>query len=337
MIQENIQLQAYNTFGIPVCARYFVEINTHEDLELVRQWHLIDKVPRLVLGGGSNILFTQDFGGLVIKVGLKGKLVSSLDENLSFLKLGAGEVWHDTVLFTIEEGLGGIENLSLIPGTVGAAPIQNIGAYGVELKDVFESLEAYDLLTGEFRTFNHVDCEFGYRYSVFKNSLKGHYIITSVTLRLTKKPVINSSYGAIQEVLDDAGILNPGIKDVSDAVIQIRQSKLPDPGELGNAGSFFKNPEISEEAFQNLKAKFPDVVSYPGNNGLIKVPAGWLIDRAGWKGKKQGNVGVHSKQALVLVNHGGGTGEAVKELAYAIKQDVWDKFGVEIVPEVNIL
>ncbi len=341
-IQENVSLEPYNTFHIDATAKEFVEINSLRDLQqLLKNPEYMAK-PTLILGGGSNVLFTKDFEGLVLKINIAGITILREDEAHAWVKAGAGVNWHQFVLHCIRLGYGGIENLSLIPGTVGAAPLQNIGAYGVEIKDTFDSLEAVDRRSGEVKTFYHQDCQFGYRESIFKNELKDQYVITSVTFRLHKKPIINTTYGAIEETLAQMRSHNgspavPGIQEVSQAVIQIRQSKLPDPQVIGNAGSFFKNPVISAEKYEQLRQTYEAMPVYQLPGHLVKVPAGWLIEQAGWKGKRIGKVGVHDKQALVLVNHGGGKGEEIKALAYQIKEDVYQKFGIEIMPEVNII
>lgn len=336
-IIENTSLKEYNTFGIETEARYFTEVNNVEELLSVLTDEQFATLPKMILGGGSNVLFTQDFDGLIIKNGIIGIHKVSEDADSVILKVGAGENWHEFVLYAIEQDLGGIENLSLIPGTVGAAPMQNIGAYGVEIKDVFESLEALNKETLEIERFDVEDCKFGYRQSVFKNVFRDKYIITSVSFRLTKKHTLNTSYGAIEETLSDEGVSNPTIRDVSNAVIKIRQSKLPDPVKIGNAGSFFKNPVVNAIDYEGLKAEFSDIPGYelPGNE--IKVPAAWLIQFCGWKGKRFEHIGVHKNQALVLVNYGGGKGADLKQLAQDIQQSVADKFGIELEMEVNVL
>lgn len=334
-VQKNISLQAYNTFGIAVNAQQFVEINALSDLEylpaLVKENENI-----LILGGGSNLLFTQDYNGLVIKNNLKGISQIKEDADTILIKAMAGETWHNLVMYCVENNFGGIENLSLIPGCVGASPIQNIGAYGVELKDVFVELEAMELQTGNIITVDKITCNFGYRNSIFKQDWKGKYIIISVTLQLQKNPKLNTSYGAIQHTLSKNNIANPSIKDISDAVIAIRQSKLPDPKVIGNAGSFFKNPEVEKSVYDNLLKQFPDMPGYPISDSIIKIPAGWLIEQCGFKGKHIGNTGAHKDQALVLVNYGGATGKEIINLAMQIQKTVFEKFGVTIEPEVNV-
>ncbi len=336
-IQSNISLKPYNSFGIDVKAKYFSEVRTSEELKRLLLTKNSNDNHRLILGGGSNILFIQNYNGLVILNRISG--ISIIDENEEsvFVKAGAGEVWHDLVLWCVDRNYGGIENMSLIPGCVGAGPIQNIGAYGAELKDTFFELEAMNVLTGESKVFSREECKFGYRESIFKNKLKGAYIITAVTLRLNKNPVINKSYGSIESELINSGIEKPTIKNISDAVIKIRRSKLPEPAVIGNAGSFFKNPEIENENFQQLKIEHPLIVGYPSATGKIKLSAGWLIEQCGWKGKRVGNTGAHKDQALVLVNYGNATGNEVYSLAMEIRKSVLEKFGVELETEVNLV
>lgn len=336
-IQSDISLKDYNTFGIKASARYFTEVQSPQQLRELIISDLYKNNPVLILGGGSNILFTKDFEGLVVKMGIKGLEKVKEDEGEVWIKAGAGENWHQFVLYCIENGLGGIENLSLIPGTVGAAPMQNIGAYGVEIKEVLESLEAMDIATGEIRSFTNGDCQFGYRQSVFKHELKGKYIIISVTFRLQKKYTFNVSYGAIKDTIEAMGIKELSIKAISDAVISIRKSKLPDPEVIGNAGSFFKNPEIEEVKYNTLKETYPTIPGYPTLPGWIKVPAGWLIEQAGWKGKRVGETGVHKNQALVLVNYGNANGKEIQHLSAEVQKSVREKFGIDIVAEVNII
>jgi len=336
-IQKDFSLLHYNTFGIDARCDFFIEILSVDDLKAIINDEKFRLMLKLILGGGSNLLFTQNFHGLVIKNSIKGITRVKEDDNYVWLKCNAGEVWHDIVLFAIQNNLAGIENLSLIPGQVGAAPMQNIGAYGVELESVFDSLEALNMETGETIIFVKDECHFGYRESVFKKEAKGKYCITSVTLRLNKKPALNISYGAIKDTLKEMNIEQPAIKDVSEAVIKIRTSKLPDPKVLGNAGSFFKNPEIPKQQFEKLKSTYPDMPNFPAANNQVKIPAAWLIEQCGWKGKRIGNTGSHAQQALVLVNYGNAKGNEVKNLALEIQQSVKEKFGIELTPEVNII
>lgn len=334
-IIENQSLKSYNTFGIPATARYFVAVHSEQELKEALQTGMR---PIFILGGGSNILLTGDFNGLVIKNNIVGKHIIEVNDNHAVVKVGAGENWHQTVLWTLAQGLGGLENLSLIPGTVGASPMQNIGAYGVEIKDVFHHLEAMEIATQEIHTFDKAACQFGYRESIFKKVLKNQYIITQVYYQLTKtNHIINSSYGAIRETLATQSIENPTIRDVSNAVIAIRSSKLPDPKKIGNAGSFFKNPEITQAQFELLKERFPTIPAYPGEKGGIKVPAGWLIEQCGWKGTRRGDAGCYDKQALVLVNYGDAKGQEIWQLAMDIVTSVNAKFDIQLTPEVNVL
>jgi UDP-N-acetylmuramate dehydrogenase len=335
-IQHNISLKPYNTFGIDVTAKYFVEINTTADLLSLQKQNIFKKSKPLILGGGSNILFTQNYEGLVIKNNLKGIEVLKEDADLVLVKAAAGENWHNFVLWCIDRNYGGLENLSLIPGCVGAAPMQNIGAYGVEIKDVCKEVYALDLQSGEEVKFNNADCKFGYRESIFKNTLKNKYFITAVVFTLSKKPVFNTSYGAIEQELANMGVKTPSIKAISDAVIRIRSSKLPDPVKIGNAGSFFKNPEVSKEKHNELKQKFEKLVSYPLDNGNFKLAAGWLIEFCGLKGKRKGQAGVHANQALVLVNYGGVNGHEIYDLSQEVLDTVKNIFGVTLEREVNI-
>ncbi len=337
IVQKDVQLKPYNTFGIEATAKYFVEVSSIEQLKEILQNPDYQSIKRLILGGGSNMLLTKDFDGLVIKMSIKGMdVVKETEENI-WIKAGAGVVWHDLVMHCVDQNYAGIENLSLIPGTVGAAPMQNIGAYGIEIKEVFEELEALEIETGEIRTFDKATCNFGYRESIFKHEAKGKYIILNVTFKLSKNPTFHLEYGAIRDTLAEMGVLELGIRAISDAVIHIRQSKLPNPAEIGNAGSFFKNPEIPNTQFEALKAQFPTIPSYPVNETTTKVPAGWLIEQAGWKGQRFGNVGVHAKQALVLVNYGGGKGEEIKDLSQKIQASVKEKFGIQLSAEVNFI
>lgn len=336
-IKEKFDLSNHNTMGLKASARFFAEIHSISDLREALQYGTKKNLEILILGGGSNILFISDFDGIVILNGIKGIQIISESENEVTLKIGAGENWHQLVLGCVEKGYGGIENLSLIPGTVGAAPIQNIGAYGVELVDVFECLEAYDIEHKELKTFTREECTFGYRDSIFKKQLKGKVVITSVTLRLSKKPELNFRYSSLKERLKEKEITEPTIKDISDTVIEVRQSKLPDPDEIGNTGSFFKNPVISVYQFDELKSAYSELPGYPVSERQVKVPAGWLIEQAGWKGKREGDAGVHGKQALVLVNHGEATGKEIWNLAEKIIESVHQQFDIRLTPEVNIL
>lgn len=337
-IESNKNLKKYNTFSISVSAEKFSifksETELLELLESIKKHNL----PLLILGGGSNILFTSTVSGYVLKNEILGKQLLEENSDSVLVKCGAGEVWHEFVIYCVNKGWAGLENLSLIPGTVGASPIQNIGAYGVEVKDTIESVECIEIETGLKKRFTNTDCLFGYRDSIFKNILKGKYVITQVAFRLKKQSSVNISYGAIQQILTEKGITVPNIRDVSRAVVEIRRSKLPNPAQLGNAGSFFKNPEIPLDQFNTLKITFPDIVSYPGTKeGMIKLPAGWLIEKSGWKGKTVGNVGVHRLQALVIVNYGGATGNEIIELSNEIRKSVFDLFQIDLLPEVNII
>jgi len=335
-IQENISLKPYYSFGIDVKASYFAEIFSEADLVRLFKNEIVKSQKLLVIGGGSNVLFTQDYKGLVVKISIKG-IKSEMIEGNVLVTAGAGEVWNDFVNYCVGHHFAGVENLSLIPGTVGASPIQNIGAYGVELKDVFESCSAFEIKTGKIKTFTYDDCHFGYRESIFKGELKGQYIITSVTFRLSAEAKINTSYGAIETELLNRGIENPNIADVSAAVSHIRVSKLPDPSTIGNAGSFFKNPVIEKYEFADIVAKHPDVVHYPTADDKIKLAAGWLIEQCGWKGKVVGQTGTWKNQALVLVNHGHATGTEVYNFSEQIIDSVKSTFGVTLEREVNIL
>lgn len=335
-ILENISLKPYNTFGIAVNARHFVEVTSLLQLQKVLQ---LSAFPRhFVISGGSNILLTRDIDALVVHLNLKGISAEQEDEDTVVLKVMAGENWHELVLWALQRDYGGLENLSLIPGNVGTAPIQNIGAYGVELKDVFEGCEAMRIENQELQHFSREDCQFGYRDSLFKNDAKGKYIITSVRLRLTKKDhKIRTFYGAIEEELKKMEVITPTIQNISEAVIAIRKRKLPDPAILGNSGSFFKNPVVSKKLFEGIQKKYTQVPHYDMGENLIKIPAGWLIEQCGFKGKRFGDAGVHEKQALVLVNYGNATGEEVLDLATNIQKAVKTRFGIPLLPEVNII
>ena len=329
-------MKDYNTFGIDVRAQFFVEVTSLLQLQKVLELKAYPE--KFILSGGSNILLTQDVKALVIFINLKGISIEEETDSDVLLKVMAGENWHHLVLWSLDNNYGGLENLSLIPGNTGTAPIQNIGAYGVELKDVFECCTAMEIDSGELVEFNKESCQFGYRDSIFKNKAKGKYIITSVHLRLTKENhQLNTNYGAIENEFKEMGIVYPTIHDVSNAVIAIRRSKLPDPKEIGNSGSFFKNPIVSKKLFEKLKKTYPNIPSYPISKTEVKIPAGWMIEQCGFKGKRQGDAGVHEKQALVLVNHGKASGKEILDLATSIQETVKEKFGVVINPEVNII
>jgi UDP-N-acetylmuramate dehydrogenase len=336
-IIENYPLLKLNTFGVDVKAKYFTSINTINELIEATKTNVFKDLELLILGGGSNILFTKDFDGLVILNNIKGKEIISQNQQSIFLKIGAGENWHELVMYCVDNGWGGIENLSLIPGNTGTAPMQNIGAYGVEIKETFVELEALEISSGKIVKFNNSDCEFGYRESVFKNKMKNQYIILNITLELKKNPVLNINYGDVKAILESQNIKNPAIKEVSNAIIRIRQSKLPDPKKIGNSGSFFKNPLVSLNQLELIKKNYPNVVNYEINENEFKIAAGWLIERAGWKGKKFNNYGVHEKQALVLVNYGLANGMEIFDLSEKIILDIKDKFGITLEREVNII
>lgn len=334
--QKNFSLKNHNTFGIEVLAAEYINISSIAQLKEV----LASNVGRelFILGGGSNMLLTKNIDALVLHINLRGIKIINETENCAIVRAQSGENWHNFVVFTIENDLGGLENMSLIPGNVGTTPIQNIGAYGTEIKDTFVSCEAMNIATQEMRTFYNEECQFGYRESIFKNKIKGEYIITSVDFKLSRgEHKINTTYGDITAELAKNNIQNPGISDVSKAVISIRQSKLPDPRELGNSGSFFKNPIISKEKFKEVQAKFPDIRHFPISDTEVKVPAGWLIEQAGFKGKRFGNAGIHVNQALVLVNYGGATGTEILNLSQKIQKEIFDIFGIWIDAEVNII
>ncbi|WP_421870047.1 UDP-N-acetylmuramate dehydrogenase [Marinoscillum sp.] len=337
LVEENFSLKPHNTFGLDVIANLKASIENPEDLKELFQADRYRREKKMILGGGSNVLFTRNFLGMVLKMEVRGiEVVEEADDSI-LVGFGAGENWHQCVMWAVEQGYGGLENLSLIPGTIGAAPMQNIGAYGVEINQVFHSLEAYEIKTGKIVRFYNEDCKFGYRYSVFKGPQRDKYIITRVYLRLSKKPSFNISYGAIKETLDEMGVEELSLKAVSQAVINIRQSKLPDPTQIGNAGSFFKNPVVENTYFDSLRAAFEEIPGYRLDEEFTKVPAAWLIDQCGWKGKRFGNVGVHDKQALVLVNLGGGKGKELVQLSKDIQKSVQGTFGIQLETEVNII
>jgi UDP-N-acetylmuramate dehydrogenase len=335
-IEHNVSLQPYNTFGIDVRAKHLVRVQNELHIsELLADKDLKIK-NRFILGGGSNVLFTKNVDGLVIKNEIEGIEVVQENNGYVILKVGAGVSWHALVMHSVKLGLYGIENLALIPGNVGAAPMQNIGAYGVELKDVFHDLEAVHFRRAEMNRFYAADCNFGYRESVFKRALRGQYLITYVSLKLQKQGKLNTSYGAIAQQLEAMGVQEPTLKDVSDAVIAIRRSKLPDPKVLGNAGSFFKNPVVDFAVYERLKHQYPTIPAYPSEGTSMKLAAGWLIEQCGWKGKVVGNTGSHRDQALVLVNYGNATGVEILQLSKAIIKSVFDTFGVQLEQEVNV-
>jgi UDP-N-acetylmuramate dehydrogenase len=335
-IHNNFSLKKYNTFGIEAKAKQFVAVHNLEDLKSILKNHASDKI--FILGGGSNMLLTQDIDALVIHVDLKGKRINNEDEDFVWVESQAGEVWHEFVLWTIDQNFGGLENMSLIPGNVGTTPVQNIGAYGTEIKDTFVSCEAMNIESLEMKTFTKDECHFGYRESIFKHEAKDKYVITSVVFKLTKRNhKINTSYGDIIKELENKNCPNPTLKDVSDAVIAIRKSKLPDPKELGNSGSFFKNPIISKSEFEKVHALHPEMPHYVISETEVKVPAGWLIEQAGFKGKRFGDAGIHKNQALVLVNYGNATGQEILNVSKDIQNTVFYKFGIKIEAEVNVI
>jgi UDP-N-acetylmuramate dehydrogenase len=337
MLFPNFSLLEFNTFHMNVTAKWFARFQSEVELVELLKNATVTEEDLLILGGGSNILFTDNFDGVVLKNELKGIQITEENNDTVNVEVGAGEVWHDLVLYAVNKGWAGIENMSLIPGSVGASPIQNIGAYGVEVKDVLVYVDALNIASKEVRRFTNSECKFGYRDSIFKREEKGKWIITKVAFRFLKNAHVNTSYGAIKDTLQNRGITHATIKDVSDAVIHIRQSKLPDPAKIGNCGSFFKNPEISKKQFESLQSLFPDIVSYPIDESTVKVPAGWLIERAGWKGKTFGNYGVHKDQALVLVNYSDAAGNLIKQLSIDITHSIWEKYGIQLETEVNII
>jgi UDP-N-acetylmuramate dehydrogenase len=338
-LQKNISLKAFNSFGIDAIAKDLCIFHNIEELiEIVSQYHDQIQQSHFILGGGSNILFTSQLvDSFVLKNELKGIQLKSEDEKHFYVEVAAGENWHQFVLQCIKNGWAGVENLSLIPGTVGASPIQNIGAYGVEVKDLIESVEAYHIGDRSMQLFKNSDCAFDYRDSVFKSKWKNQFVITKVLFRLSKFPIYKTSYGAIETELKKMGVAEPGIQSISDAIISIRSSKLPDPAIIGNAGSFFKNPSISKEQFEKIKSKHSDLMGYPNNNGSIKIAAGWLIEKAGWKGYREGDAGCHSLQALVLINYGNARGSEIFNLSQKIIDSIHQDFDILLEREVNIL
>ncbi|MCC9071609.1 UDP-N-acetylmuramate dehydrogenase [Flavobacterium sp. F-65] len=335
-ILSQFSLKNHNTFGIEAKAKQFVAVHSIAELKKVLEENKNQE--KFILGGGSNMLLTKDIDALVIHIDLKGKKTIKENDDYVWVESQAGETWHDFVLWTIEQDFGGLENMSLIPGNVGTTPVQNIGAYGTEIKDTFVSCDAMNIETQEIKTFTHSECNFGYRESIFKNEVKDQYIITSVIYKLTKRNhKINTSYGDITAELAKNNITNPNLKDVSNAVIAIRQSKLPDPKELGNSGSFFKNPILLKSDFEKIHQKFPEMKYYDVSETEVKVPAGWLIEQAGFKGKRFGNAGIHKNQALVLVNYGNATGQEILAISKEIQKTVFEKFGIHIEAEVNVI
>jgi UDP-N-acetylmuramate dehydrogenase len=334
-VQQNYSLKKYNTFSIDTYAKYFAAFASIEDIKFLISDH--PSCTSLILGGGSNLLFTKNYDGLVLKNEIKGIHTVHEDEDHIYVKVGAGENWHQFVLHCIKNNFSGVENLSLIPGNIGASPMQNIGAYGVEIKDVFHSLEAFHLKEKHIVNFSANDCEFGYRESIFKRKYKDQFVILTVTFRLNKRPQYNISYGAIKAELEKMNVKELNIKAISQAVINIRSSKLPDPNVIGNAGSFFKNPEVSKEKYQILKSTFENIVGYTLENKNVKLAAGWLIEQCGWKGYRRGDAGCYEKQALVLVNYDNASGEEIYDLSEDIKKSVKEKFDVELEREVNII
>lgn len=336
-IKENFSLKNFNTFGIDVKAKFFVEVETQNELCEILSSLKYKNEKKMILGGGSNVLFTKNFDGVVLALSSNEiKIIIENNEN-AIVEADAGVIWHKLVLYCVERNLGGIENLSLIPGKVGAAPIQNIGAYGQELKDVFISLDAVFVGDCEKKTFEKAECNFEYRDSVFKQELKNKFAITKVRLKLNKNPEPNISYKPLENEINKLNPKNLSIKNVSDIVCSIRKSKLPNPAEIGNAGSFFKNPLVDEEKFEQLKVKYPDIIGFPNEDNKIKIPAGWLIEKAGLKGKQVGNTGTHKKQALVIVNYGGATGQEILGFKDSIKKKIFEDFGIQLEEEVNII
>ncbi len=337
VIQENYPLKNLNTFGINAEARYFIALSSINEIQEIIAEKIFKNNQKLILGGGSNLLFCKNFDGIILKNNLKGIKSIKEDADYYYIKAGAGEVWHDLVMHCINNNYGGVENLSLIPGNVGASPMQNIGAYGVEIKDCFYELDAINIADNTIHTFNKASCKFGYRESVFKQELKNQFIIISVTYKLLKTPIFNTQYGAIEKELEEMGIKELSIKSISKAVCNIRSSKLPNPKEIGNAGSFFKNPEISRNKYEILKNKFPSIVGYDLENGNVKLAAAWLIEQCGWKGKTFGDAGVHKLQALVLVNYGNAIGKEIYDLSQKILESVFTKYEIILEREVNII
>lgn len=336
-VHQNYSLKKLNTFGIDATAKHFADLSSIEQFKELLSDKQYTTASKLILGGGSNLLFTKNFDGIVLKNSLKGIELIKEDTEAYYVKSAAGEVWHEFVMHCIQNNYAGLENLSLIPGCVGASPMQNIGAYGVEIKDSFYELEALNMHDHTIQKFTNSDCKFGYRESVFKRELKNQFIITSVTFKLNKTPNLNTSYGAIEQELEKMGVKELSIQAISKAVCNIRSSKLPNPAEIGNAGSFFKNPEVAKTKFETLKIEFPGIVGYELENGNVKLAAGWLIEQCGWKGKTFGDAGVHKLQALVLVNYANAKGNEIYDLSQKIMDSIKEKYGVELEREVNII
>ena len=336
-IQKNVPLKPYNSFGIDVITAFFTEIFSVSELKEALAWANEKQIATTILGGGSNVLFTKNYNGIIIKNSIPGITVINEDSGHVYVNVGSGVVWHEFVLYCLQNNYAGVENLALIPGCTGASPMQNIGAYGVEIKEVFHSLNALDKFELGTQEFNTADCEFGYRESVFKNKYKDRFVITGVTYRLNKKPHFNIEYGAIRQQLEQDGVKDLSIQAIANAVISIRSSKLPDPKVIGNAGSFFKNPSIPLENFRELQKEFPGIAAYPNPDGTMKIAAGWMIEQCGFKGLRRGDAGVHEKQALVLVNYGNAKGDEILELCHEIKEAVLQKFNILLLPEVNII
>ncbi len=333
IVHTQYLLKHLTTFGVDAEAQHFAEVVTHDELRTAL--HLPGE--KLFIGGGSNILFTRHYPGTVVKIGLQGMRIEREDDSFAYVRVAAGENWHAFVQYAVERDLGGIENLSLIPGTVGAAPIQNIGAYGTEIRDVLEEVEYMHTGDGTVAVLNNEECGFGYRTSVFKRELRGRVVITSILVRLAKHPRPNLSYPALAQVVAHIPAHQLTVRDVSEAVCAVRRSKLPDPAEIGNAGSFFKNPEVPHDVVLQLQQNYPAMPVYPTRAGFAKIPAGWLIEQCGWKGRRMGNAGTYPKQALVIVNYGGASGTEILAVAQAVQADVRERFGIDLEPEVNIL
>ena len=336
-VVKNISLKNLNTFGVDVKSKYFVEVYSEEELKQVLNSEDYSNQQKLILGGGSNILFTKDFDGLVIKNSISGIKLLDKDKNTVIVEAGAGVIWDELVKYCIDKNIGGIENLSYIPGTVGAAPIQNIGAYGQELEETFYELSGIYIDTCETKNFNKSECSFSYRNSIFKNELKNKFVITSVRLKLNRNPDVNLSYNPVKEEVENRNIKHPTIKDIRKIVIDIRKNKLPDPAEIGNAGSFFKNPVITKEKFNDLEKEYPGLKYFFADEYNVKIPAAWLIEKCGWKGKRIGNAGTHKIQPLVIVNYGNASGKEIYEISTMIKNDVQTTFNITLENEVNIL